>query len=692
MFSTALGVVGQVTSTVTTSAQHLIDGEPIDQHLIDGKPINLFTMSDSNVLEHISATHTHSHPDNSLDVDSLFYTVQNIIKRSAQIVDSTVQGTQVHVETIEEKPPKSNFSSPLCTLRTIGCEPPGEEIALKSTLSILNNLSDYSWDAKAVLTLAAFALEYGEFWHLVQLQQSDQLAKSLAILKRVPIITLNPANLQKRRHAIVELNGLIKTTLQVVENIFELQDLSTRYFKDVAGLATALQEIPVDVFWVIISIVACATKITILTSDEDKHHDLTPYAEKIHHIFSKLKIQLVKCKKQIEELHNFTRLCILFRSCTAILPILKALVFPKDDLQPIIDGSTKTTVAIDILRRKNVLLFISRLDISEEDINILKPIHEGIKNNNLYNIVWIPIVEQWTEELKKKFEILRSKMPWYVVQYFSPIAGLRFIKQEWNFKGKPIVVVLNVHGRPINLNALDAIRIYGMKAFPFDTITIDGITVHPNWIEPIVNNIDPTIPIWIKEEKYIFFYGGKDNDWIQQFRKSAQTVVDPVLKDAKINIELFGVGKGSKGGEDLGIIERFWKGIDSLFFTQIHHQHVDSVSKEVQKLLSYKNESGWALLSKGSKVVVTGHGFTILRVVDEFEKWKGQIKEKAFETAFKEYHNNVLSIIRHCSRLDIPNDAGKVPETMPCPECHRVMKTYTSYKCCHVDDPLEAHH
>ncbi|KAH7511251.1 hypothetical protein FEM48_ZijujUnG0030300 [Ziziphus jujuba var. spinosa] len=122
----------------------------------------------------------------------------------------------------------------------MSCKPPGEEIALKSTLLILNNLSDYSWDAKAVLTLVAFALEYGEFWHLVQLQQSDQLAKSLAILKRVPIITLSPANLQKQRHAIVELNGLIKTTLQVVASIFELQDLSTRYFKDVAGLGTAL--------------------------------------------------------------------------------------------------------------------------------------------------------------------------------------------------------------------------------------------------------------------------------------------------------------------------------------------------------------------------------------------------------------------------------------------------------------------
>ena len=32
--------------------------------------------------------------------------------------------------------------------------------AHKTTMSILNKLSDYSWKAKAVLTLAAFALDY----------------------------------------------------------------------------------------------------------------------------------------------------------------------------------------------------------------------------------------------------------------------------------------------------------------------------------------------------------------------------------------------------------------------------------------------------------------------------------------------------------------------------------------------------
>ncbi|PQQ17731.1 protein SIEVE ELEMENT OCCLUSION B [Prunus yedoensis var. nudiflora] len=245
--------VSKVTSAVTKT-----EGE-----------LSLFTMSDNKILELIYATHVHE--DDSFDVDSLFLVTENIIKRSTQIVDSIVQGTQVHVDTIDEKPPKASFSSPLCTLKSIGCEmsckPPGEEISHKSTLAILNKVSNYSWESKAVLALAAFALEYGEFWLLANIRQSDLLAKSLAILKRVPVL-LKPADLQKRQQAVIELNVLIKTTLQVIECIFELEKLSTSDQKDVPALADAMDHIPVDVYWSIITIVACATKITLLTNDE----------------------------------------------------------------------------------------------------------------------------------------------------------------------------------------------------------------------------------------------------------------------------------------------------------------------------------------------------------------------------------------------------------------------------------------
>lgn len=145
-----------------------------------------------------------------------------------------------------------------------------------------------------------------------------------------------------------------------------------------------------------------------------------------------------------------------------------------------------------------MLLFISDLDISEDDISALKPIYDTIKKEDHYKIVWIPIVEQWTDELRKKFEILRSKMPWYVVQYFSPIAGIKFIKTEWNFKGRPTLVVMNHQGKVENSNAFHLIRVWGMKAFPFNKAAEENISREMNWIGPVVNNFHPSIQTWVR--------------------------------------------------------------------------------------------------------------------------------------------------------------------------------------------------
>lgn len=138
--------------------------------------------------------------------------------------------------------------------------------------------------------------------------------------------------------------------------------------------------------------------------------------------------------------------------------------------------------------------------------------------------------------------------------------------------------------------------------------------------------------------------------------------------------------------EDKGLINRFWSGIESLFVTKAHKTVDDAVTREVQKMLSYKNETGWALLSKGSAVVVSGHGTTILKTVAEFEKWKEIVIKKGFEFSFREYHEGIVRVTHRCSHLQIPNVAGKLPETIKCPECPRTMEIFISYKCCHNEN------
>ncbi|KAL6293579.1 hypothetical protein ACE6H2_001721 [Prunus campanulata] len=146
--------------------------------------------------------------------------------------------------------------------------------------------------------------------------------------------------------------------------------------------------------------------------------------------------------------------------------VFKGLICPKYSVLPILtDGSAKTQVDIDVLKWKNVFLFFSGLDISDGDISILKGLHdEGMKRQQMYKVVWIPVVEQWTPQLHKDFENLRSEMPWYTAQCLLPILG---IKEKWHFKGKPILAVMNSQGEVKNTNALPSIRKDGMKDFPF---------------------------------------------------------------------------------------------------------------------------------------------------------------------------------------------------------------------------------
>lgn len=150
----------------------------------------------------------------------------------------------------------------------MACKPSGVEIAHKTTMSMLNKLSSYSWHAKAVLTLAAFALDYWEFWHLAQFHSSDQLTKSLGFLKRVPVILACPG-IEKHGKTIVELNNLIKATLAVIECIFKLEELSAKYDTiQVPSLLTAMDNTSVNVYWAIITVAACTTQMCCLLKDE----------------------------------------------------------------------------------------------------------------------------------------------------------------------------------------------------------------------------------------------------------------------------------------------------------------------------------------------------------------------------------------------------------------------------------------
>ncbi|KAI5347909.1 hypothetical protein L3X38_000796 [Prunus dulcis] len=508
-------------ASVSTSVSQVVNSTTASEETTEVAKKSVFAMSDTEILDVIYSTHEVSHDHDSFDVHSLFSITQSIIKCSKQIVESIDQKVpQIHAETMEGITITPSFSTPLCVLKSIVgevlCNAPGEENAHDATLKILNKVSKYSWEAKAVLALAAFSLEYGEFWLTAQHQKSEQLAKSVAFLKGVPVL-LKPENLKQRGKAVADLNNVIMSTLQVIDCIFQLEKLSITY-NDVNELreilANARKDISVYIYWCIITTVACATNITLLTSDKGNSQDLVQYAQKITIILNKLKQQLKIFEEEVGLQQTYKKLKQLFQIPTEIVEVMKILIFFKHNVETtIFDGSTKTLVDIDILRRKNVLLFISRLEneIFENDITRLRHIYEFTKDDNEYKIVWIPLVKKWTKDLQHKFENLRAKMPWYTVgQAGAHIAGIKYIIKDWNLKRQPILVVLNAESQLQHLNAMPMIRTWGCDALPFTQEKEEELQIDQMSGAPQVRISDCSA----KLKDLLFSYFGVPSKWI----------------------------------------------------------------------------------------------------------------------------------------------------------------------------------
>ena len=136
----------------------------------------------------------------------------------------------------------------------------------------------------------------------------------------------------------------------------------------------------------------------------------------------------------------------------------------------------------------------------------------------------------------------------------------------------------------------------------------------------------------MKEEKHIFFYGSVNEKWKKRFNDKAYVLrKDPIIVDAKISVESFCWEKESDS-------QTFWNYLQRFLSTMIDKRtESDPLTKVVQKVLSYKTESGWALLCKGFKLVSHGNGTTILQVLEEFNNWKQLVPEIGLVNSFKDY-------------------------------------------------------
>ena len=154
----------------------------------------------------------------------------------------------------------------------------------------------------------------------------------------------------------------------------------------------------------------------------------------------------------------------------------------------IIISLTLLQAALGEFKNKHVLLFISGLDHIDNEIQLLKSIHVKLKEEPKelesyrkedFKILWIPIVGVWDEEQKKKLDV--TKVEWYVVKEFNYQTGIDLIKEVFNYKGNPIIMLISPEGKVENSDAKQIISKWDIDGFPFRTSDHTRLTQQWNW-------------------------------------------------------------------------------------------------------------------------------------------------------------------------------------------------------------------
>ncbi|XP_022134745.1 protein SIEVE ELEMENT OCCLUSION B-like [Momordica charantia] len=275
----------------------------------------MFSASDDNAMtKQVLATHA---PDGrEVDVKPILLMVEDIIRRATPDIRKVLDGSDQHMEMLEEQISSAEMDGMLESLAHV-IEKVGSKLACKcsggdahaTTMAILNLLSNYSWDAKVVITMAAFAVSYGQYWLLAQLYTTNLLAKALALLKQLPDVIEHSNSVRPQFDA---LNKLIQAMLNVTKCIVEFTELPSQYIShDTPAMSVAIAHFPAAAYWTIKSVVACMSLIESLVGLSHERimsttevWELSSLAHKETNIHEHLQTQLDLCLQHIGEKAN----------------------------------------------------------------------------------------------------------------------------------------------------------------------------------------------------------------------------------------------------------------------------------------------------------------------------------------------------------------------------------------------------
>jgi len=130
-------------------------------------------------------------------------------------------------------------------------------------INLFDVIGKYSWDAKVVLVLAAFAVRYGEFWQLMQLYRGNNLAALVSSIKQLPC-NLKPLKLQ-----IKALTLLVETMMDVAMCIIKFEYLPLQHVEHGNHMFQVTKsQIYEAAYWIARSCLACFSQLKNFTTKQ----------------------------------------------------------------------------------------------------------------------------------------------------------------------------------------------------------------------------------------------------------------------------------------------------------------------------------------------------------------------------------------------------------------------------------------
>ncbi|XP_019167971.1 PREDICTED: protein SIEVE ELEMENT OCCLUSION B-like [Ipomoea nil] len=441
---------------------------------------------ESGIVEQIEITHF---PDGrEINAHSILSIITHILKDCAIDDPSPEEDSKDEAETVDEEvqheihklsPKVAYLSSEIGDVH-------------EKTVDVFNMLSNYQWEAKLTLALAAIVTNYGEYWVVAQSNNPHkELTKMMKFLRQMGE---NPADQKSHFHA---LHALFQSMLDIIKAIFKIKDfmLQSSHYETTISLATTITVIAS--YWTVRSILISAPYIHSLFA-KDYEPSASASKERELRILTRKLGALLMCLQNHEEKSLEKQQCIAeekrYREMMCAfeedhadnMRNLKLLFKSKgnnnnDDLAPIVDCSNNQRVELESLKNKNVVLMLSSgIDISKRMLHNLAQIWNDILVHNSSceghgddecKLIWFPISNNWDDPMQHKFEELRSKMPFYSTtdpRCIHPTT-IKFIRHKFGFKRESILVVMDGVGKILYHNAFHELWMWTAMARSFIT-------------------------------------------------------------------------------------------------------------------------------------------------------------------------------------------------------------------------------